>query len=63
MVATRSNHAAASPADDEGVERAARVREMIERWMGEAVDDEPDWDVEDLAPLSLRGGSSTDSRT
>ena len=40
-------------------ERAERVRAMIDRWAQEDVSGEPEWDVEDVAPLALRDGSGT----
>lgn len=50
------------PADipvDERKERITRLRAMFARWEAEAVaEDEPDWAVEELAPLRI----GTDSR-
>src|SRR4051794_12400663 len=35
-------------------DRASRIASMLDRWASEAVEDEPDWDVDDLVPLALR---------
>ena len=40
-------------------ERVERVRAMMDRWAQEDVSSEPEWDVEDIAPLTLRHGSQT----
>ena len=49
-----SNQARLLSAEEEAAERAARVRSMLERWAAEDVSGEPEWDVSDVAPLSLR---------
>jgi hypothetical protein len=35
-------------------DRAQRVASMLDRWDAEPVDDEPEWDVEDLERVALR---------
>jgi hypothetical protein len=34
--------------------RAQRVASMLDRWEAEPLDDEPEWDVEELERLALR---------
>jgi hypothetical protein len=38
----------------EAAERAARVRSMLVRWKNAGDSDDPDWDVDELEPMSLR---------
>jgi hypothetical protein len=33
---------------------------MLKRWADEDVGDEPEWDVSDVAPLSLRESATTE---
>jgi hypothetical protein len=35
-------------------DQRARVRAMLDRWAGQEVSDEPEWDVADLHRLRLR---------
>ncbi len=44
----------------EAAERAQRVAEMLDRWTAEPLPEEPDWIVEQVAPLVLRGPDSSD---
>ena len=50
--------------EDEAAERAARVRAMLSRWEKSGDGDDPDWDVDDVEPISLRrrdeGGAPND---
>jgi len=39
--------------EEEAAERAARVRAMLARWEKARDDDDPDWDVDELEPMSL----------
>jgi hypothetical protein len=39
--------------EEEAAERAARVRAMLARWETARDGDEPDWDVDQLEPMSL----------
>jgi hypothetical protein len=48
----------APPAVDDRAERAARVRAMLARWAAETVTDEPDWSVEEIAPMRLDNDES-----
>jgi hypothetical protein len=41
-------------------ERAARVAAMLDRWDSEDVSGEPEWNVEDLEPMTVRHGSAGD---
>lgn len=41
------------PLIDDAAERAARVRAMVARWRAEDTSAEPDWDIEDIEPMSL----------
>lgn len=41
----------------EMAERAARVAAMLDRWAAEDVSDEPEWDVGDIQPVTLRSSS------
>ena len=56
----RSNPAEAVPEDARRarvlpqVDRSMRIGAMLDRWEAEDVADEPDWDVNDVAPLALR---------
>ena len=43
------------PTSSDRVERAARIAAMLARWEQEDVSGEPDWDVEDIAPMRLSG--------
>jgi hypothetical protein len=36
------------------VERAARIAAMLDRWAAEDISDEPEWDVGDIQPMTLR---------
>lgn len=38
----------------ERAERAARIAAMLDRWAVEDVTGEPEWDVGDIQPMSLR---------
>jgi hypothetical protein len=63
-VSPRRSNPAASSAEIRArvlpqIDRAQRVATMLDRWAAEDASDEPDWDVSDLEPLSLR--SSSDS--
>jgi hypothetical protein len=42
----------------ERAERAARIAAMFDRWAAEDVSGEPDWDVEEFAPLNMTRTSS-----
>jgi len=53
------SRASVSTFDDERSERASRIRAMLERWAAEDVREEPDWEIADTAPLSLRDTSGT----
>ena len=46
----------------EMAERAARVAAMLDRWDSEDVSGEPEWNVEDLEPMTLRHGSDGDHK-
>jgi hypothetical protein len=35
-------------------ERAARIAAMLDRWAAEDVSEEPDWDVGEINPVTLR---------
>jgi hypothetical protein len=39
-------------------ERARRIAAMLDRWDQEDVSGEPDWNVEDLEPMTLRDPDS-----
>jgi hypothetical protein len=39
---------------EEMAERAARIAAMLDRWAAEDVSDEPEWDVGDIQPMTLR---------
>lgn len=41
----------------ERAERAARIAAMLDRWAAEDVTGEPEWDVGDIQPMSLRSSS------
>jgi hypothetical protein len=41
----------------ERAERAARIAAMLDRWAAEDVSDEPEWDVGDIQPVTLRSSS------
>jgi hypothetical protein len=47
----------------EMAERARRIAAMLDRWDHEDVSGEPDWNVEDLEPMMLRGPDSEKHRT
>lgn len=51
---SRRNEAEAPWSDDHAAERAARVRAMLDRWAHEDLGEEPDWDVSQVAGLSIR---------
>lgn len=51
---SRGRNQAESPPTDDRAERAERVRAMLDRWSREEEAGEPDWDVSELTPLSLR---------
>jgi hypothetical protein len=38
----------------ETADRAVRVAAMLDRWDADDVSGEPEWNVEDLAPMTLR---------
>lgn len=38
----------------ERAERAARIAAMLDRWAAEDVSGEPEWNVEDIEPMTLR---------
>jgi len=40
--------------DDEALDRARRVATMLDRWAAEDVSSDPEWDVEQIAPLVVR---------
>lgn len=44
----------------EAAERAVRIAAMLDRWAAEDVTSEPEWDVEDLEPMTLRAPVSTE---
>jgi hypothetical protein len=44
-------------------ERAARIATMLDRWESEDVSGEPDWNVEDLEPVTLRRSADDRDRT
>ena len=54
-MSTQHSEAARLDEQDERAQRAERVRAMLDRWAAEDVSDEPDWDVEDTAPLRRPG--------
>jgi hypothetical protein len=35
-------------------QRAARIASMLDRWEAENVSREPDWNVDDLEPMTVR---------
>jgi hypothetical protein len=39
---------------EEKAERAARIAAMLDRWASEDVSDEPEWEVRDIQPMTLR---------
>jgi hypothetical protein len=39
---------------EEKAERATRIAAMLDRWAAEDVSDEPEWDVGDIQPMTLR---------
>jgi hypothetical protein len=39
---------------EEMAERAARIAAMLDRWAAEDIADEPEWDVGDIQPMTLR---------
>ena len=43
---------------DDLAERAARIRAMLSRWATESMSDEPEWSVEDIAPMHLEGDTN-----
>jgi hypothetical protein len=47
---------------EEMAERAARIGAMLDRWAAEDISDEPEWDVGDIQPMTLRssGGLADD---
>ena len=46
----------------EMAERAARIEAMLDRWDSEDVSDEPEWDVKDLEPMTLRRAAAGDDK-
>ncbi|MEO8846225.1 MAG: hypothetical protein ABI704_31930 [Kofleriaceae bacterium] len=42
---------------EERAERSARVAAMLDRWAAEDVTDEPEWDVGDIQPVTLRSSN------
>lgn len=39
---------------EEMAERAARIAAMLDRWAAEDISDEPQWEVGDIQPMTLR---------
>ena len=39
---------------EEKAERAARIAAMLDRWAAEDISDEPEWDVGEIQPMTLR---------
>ena len=64
VTASRSTPAAKTPEETRRarvlpqVDRSKRVVSMLARWAAEDVSDEPDWDIDDVARISLRTSSS-----
>jgi hypothetical protein len=52
-VCTRSQPRPLLSKEQEAAERAARGRAMLGRWARARDGDEPDWDVDEMEPLSL----------
>lgn len=58
MVSTpRQTSDAETALRQERAERAARIAAMLDRWAAEDVTDEPEWDVGDIQPVTLRSSS------
>jgi hypothetical protein len=47
--------------EQEAAERAARVGAMLDRWSKYDTATEPDWDIDDVLPLSLRDVAEPDA--
>jgi hypothetical protein len=43
-------------------ERARRIAAMLERWSGEDISSEPEWNVEDIEPMALRPALDLETR-
>lgn len=50
----RSGQHAEGRLSKELAERAARIAAMLDRWEAEDVSSEPEWDVDDLEPMTFR---------
>jgi len=59
-MAAQPNKAPTADEEDERLERAARVRAMLERWAGENEGTEPTWEIADMTPLRLRDAFPSD---
>ncbi len=57
MVSPRQTKDAETALRQERAERAARVAAMLDRWADEDVSKEPEWDVADIQPVTLRSSS------
>ena len=40
-------------------DRAARIAAMLDRWESEDVSNEPEWNVDELQPMTLRSSESS----
>ena len=40
-------------------DRAARIAAMLDRWESEDVSNEPEWNVDELHPMTLRSSESS----
>jgi hypothetical protein len=56
----RSTKADDTATRKEAMERAARITAMLDRWAAEDVSGEPEWNVEDLEPMTLRTAVAPD---
>ena len=54
MASPRSASSADEASPQETAERAARIAAMLDRWNAEDVSKEPDWNIADLQPITLR---------
>ena len=58
----RSTKQPATSSPREMMERATRIAAMLDRWEVEDVSDEPEWNVEDLEPMTLRHAPGDDRK-
>ena len=54
MASSRSASSADKASSQETAERATRIAAMLDRWNAEDVSKEPDWNIADLEPVTLR---------